>query len=215
MEIEVGDVVYSEEPESGAKGLKKVTKVFINETDVLVKVYAGNEIINATPTHPFWVEGKGWVAAGELIQGDQVRLYSGQFLEISKVVPERLPETIKVYNFEVEDWHTYFVSENNVLVHNSCAVNLPAWKKIQIDMEHILSGHTVGGSRVSNAKTLFPARMNESEIEKAIREAYKNGKKVSSQDGSVLIRGTSGKLTIEMWVNLETKTIETAYPIFK
>ena len=38
-------------------------------------------------------------------------------------------------HFEVEDWHTYFVSENNVLVHNTCAVNLPAWKKIQIDME--------------------------------------------------------------------------------
>ena len=26
-----------------------------------------------------------------------------------------------MYNFEVEDWHTYFVSEQNVLVHNSCS----------------------------------------------------------------------------------------------
>ena len=24
------------------------------------------------------------------------------------------------YNFEVEDFHTYFVSDSNVLVHNSC-----------------------------------------------------------------------------------------------
>ena len=170
-DIEVGDEVYSEDPESGEKGLKKVTRVFVNEADVLVKVYAGSENIKTTPTHPFWVEGKGWIAAGELIQGDQVRLYSDQFLEISKVILERLPETIKVYNFEVKGWHTYFVSESNVLVHNSCAVNLPAWKKIRIDMEHILSGHTVGGSRVSNNKTLFPAKMNQSQIEKAIQEA--------------------------------------------
>ena len=25
-------------------------------------------------------------------------------------------------HFEVEDWHTYFVSENNVLVHNTCEI---------------------------------------------------------------------------------------------
>lgn len=27
---------------------------------------------------------------------------------------------IKVYNFEVEDFYTYFVGENCVLVHNAC-----------------------------------------------------------------------------------------------
>lgn len=27
---------------------------------------------------------------------------------------------IKVYNFEVEDFHTYFVGESSVLVHNDC-----------------------------------------------------------------------------------------------
>ena len=33
---------------------------------------------------------------------------------------EHLDSPIKVYNFEVEDWHTYFVSEHDVFVHNSC-----------------------------------------------------------------------------------------------
>jgi len=28
--------------------------------------------------------------------------------------------TVTVYNFEVEDWHTYFVGEEVVLVHNTC-----------------------------------------------------------------------------------------------
>ena len=33
---------------------------------------------------------------------------------------ECLDKPIKVYNFEVEDWHTYFVSVYNVFVHNTC-----------------------------------------------------------------------------------------------
>lgn len=31
-----------------------------------------------------------------------------------------MDEPIKVYNFEVEDWHTYFVSDSGILVHNLC-----------------------------------------------------------------------------------------------
>ncbi|WP_250815864.1 RHS repeat-associated core domain-containing protein [Clostridium swellfunianum] len=42
-EIEVGDEVYSENPETGEKGLNKVTNVFINETDKLIHVYIDGE----------------------------------------------------------------------------------------------------------------------------------------------------------------------------
>ncbi|MBQ9199125.1 MAG: hypothetical protein IJ141_02985 [Lachnospiraceae bacterium] len=38
---------------------------------------------------------------------------------------EELSEAIKVYNFEVEDWHTYFVGEQGVLVHNNCGETIP------------------------------------------------------------------------------------------
>ncbi len=34
------------------------------------------------------------------------------------VKDEVLKKPVKVYNFEVEDWHTYFVSEMDVFVHN-------------------------------------------------------------------------------------------------
>ena len=29
---------------------------------------------------------------------------------------------VKVFNFEVEDFHTYFVGESHVLVHNACGM---------------------------------------------------------------------------------------------
>lgn len=91
------------------------------------------------------------------------------------------------------------------------AVNLPSLKKIIVDMEHIASGHMVGGSRVSALKTLFPENLSREEVKKLILEAYKNSKRIKTQEERVLLQGND----IEMWVNTKTKTIETAYPIRK
>ena len=33
-----------------------------------------------------------------------------------------LENPVTVYNFAVEDYHTYFVGENGILVHNTCEV---------------------------------------------------------------------------------------------
>ena len=42
----------------------------------------------------------------------------GETREVENVTIEHLDELVKVYNFEVEDWHTYYVTEQEVLVHN-------------------------------------------------------------------------------------------------
>jgi len=80
--------------------------------------------IKATPTHPFWIVGTGWVEAGSLVIGDKLLLYSGKIVTISGIENETLAKPVKVYNFEVEGWHTYFVSEQSVLVHNSCSQSI-------------------------------------------------------------------------------------------
>jgi RHS repeat-associated protein len=95
------------------------------------------------------------------------------------------------------------------------SINLPAWKSIAIDMVHIASGHMTGGSRVSSLKTLFPEGMSSVQVERLIRHAYRNSKRVDSQGDRVLVRGEAGGLAIEMWVNRATRMIETAYPIGK
>jgi len=91
-----------------------------------------------------------------------------------------------------------------------------AWQNVQIDMEHITSGHTPGGSRVSpgSGKDLFPADWDEAKIERAIREAYRNSRKISSiqTTGRVLLQGEGGGRTIQMYLNTTTKTIESAWP---
>lgn len=97
-------------------------------------------------------------------------------------------------------------------------VHFPSAKKVKIEMEHIASGHMQGGSRAnqSKIKTTFPVHMKEKDVERAIKQAYKRGKLIHRQENKVKIRGVSDDgQKIEIWVNVKTGTIDTAYPIHR
>lgn len=53
-------------------------------------------------------------------------LSNGELVTVEWVQHEILESPIKVYNFEVEDFHTYFVGECGVLVHNWCQDDIDA-----------------------------------------------------------------------------------------
>jgi hypothetical protein len=89
---------------------------------------------------------------------------------------------------------------------------MPGWRKINIDMDHIMLGHFPGGSRVSALKDLFPDTMSQQSIESAVRGAYRDSEILARQGDRYLMRGPWGKSSIEMWVNKSTKTIESAWP---
>jgi RHS repeat-associated protein len=92
------------------------------------------------------------------------------------------------------------------------AVNLPAWRTVSINMAHVLERHTVEGA-LSAGRTTFPETMNARQIERAIRQAYRYGAKIGSQGEAVLMRGSYGGLTIDMWLNRATRTIQTGFPV--
>lgn len=52
-------------------------------------------------------------------------LSNGEYVIIEKIEHELLESPVLVYNFEVEDFHTYYVSELGVLVHNMCRPDSP------------------------------------------------------------------------------------------
>ncbi|MCM1161706.1 MAG: polymorphic toxin-type HINT domain-containing protein [Roseburia sp.] len=120
--IEAGDLVYAKDTESGEEGYKEVVRVFKKETKELLHLWIGDTEIDTTPNHPFWIEGYGFREAGELQEGDKVLNADGEVLTVARVELEILEEPVRVYNFEVADWHTYYVSDEEVLVHNTCAV---------------------------------------------------------------------------------------------
>ena len=129
-EIEVGDKVLSENELTGEVAVKTVTETYVNETDELVHIGVNGETVSATPTHPFYVDKLGWTLARSLKAGDVLVLSNGELVTVEWVQHEILESPIKVYNFEVEDFHTYFVGENGVFVHNGCK---NAWNQYQRD----------------------------------------------------------------------------------
>ena len=78
----------------------------------------GEEIIT-TETHPFYVKNQGFIKAGELIVGDELLDVNGNVLLVENFDVELTDKPVKVYNFQVEDFHTYHVSGFSVLVHNA------------------------------------------------------------------------------------------------
>ena len=119
-EIEVGDKVLAYDEETGEQGYKEVVRLFRNKTQEWHHVFVNGEEIVCTAEHPFYVEGKGFVPARELKERDNLLLSDGSKVEIDSLRIEHveIPET--TYNFEVKDFHTYYVSHSNVLVHNVC-----------------------------------------------------------------------------------------------
>ena len=93
--------------------------------------------------------------------------------------------------------------------------NMPAWRKIAIDMKHIRDRHMPGGKDLApgNKKDIFLG-MNEGQVERAVRNAYRQGTVMYSQGDRVFVRGPFGNGNIEMWVNRATKEIESAWPKF-
>ena len=161
--IEVGDYVLAEDTITGEKEYKRVLKVHVSQTTKLVHVTISDEdssetdeTINTTDNHPFYVEGKGWVAAIELEEGDILRTSDGDIKTVKDVAIEYLDEPELIYNLEVEGYHTYFVSDENVLVHNDCpsATNIKAGKNFKshfIDHKKLLE--EVTGKKYSKYKT--------------------------------------------------------------
>ncbi|MBQ3231072.1 MAG: hypothetical protein IJB49_08665 [Clostridia bacterium] len=67
--------------------------------------------------------GKGWIKAKDLRVGDRLVMLNGKTVVVDSVARIILDESITVYNFEVEDFHTYFVGNDGFLVHNTCEPN--------------------------------------------------------------------------------------------
>jgi Pretoxin HINT domain len=111
--------VLSDDPSTpGEIEYKQVVQTFIHETNYLVDVYIGGEKITTTEGHRFWVADVGWVAAKDLNAGAHLQTKTEAWLGIDRV--EKHTEVATVYNFEVQGFHTYFVSDLGLLVHNAC-----------------------------------------------------------------------------------------------
>jgi len=136
-DIKIGDKVWAYNEDSKNLSLKEVIDTFTREFKQIYKIYFGDEVLEATHEHPFFIGGK-WLKVDELKVGDLLTLYDGDTKSILKI--ELVEGDFKVYNFTVDEFHTYFVSKHNVLVHNGTPCN---WKSVKL-FSHTFSVHGSG-----------------------------------------------------------------------
>ena len=117
--IKSGDKVISTDPETMETSPKTVLETYIREVTTLVHLTVNGEEIVTTVDHPFYVNSRGFVKAGELAIGDELLDPNKNILLVENFDVELTEEPVKVYNFEVEDFHTYHVGRLGVLVHNA------------------------------------------------------------------------------------------------
>lgn len=91
--------------------------------DVTIQDASGaDETIDVTPEHPFYVVGVGWTGSSQLTAGERLSQPDGSEATVVSAIADPRPAGVTVYNFEVDQDHTYFVNQGAgaVWVHNSC-----------------------------------------------------------------------------------------------
>lgn len=141
-DIQVGQEVLCRSETTGDQAYRRVVNRFVYHGKVAcqltINVDGLWDTVSVTPEHPVWVNGEGWVEAGNLRRGQILEICNPDAVDhelpIEALLATRLsgqrwtakververhedhPRT--VFSLEVEDFHTYFVGSYGLWVHN-------------------------------------------------------------------------------------------------
>ena len=128
--LHVGDLVLARDEFTGETALRPITALIAGQEreiwEVVVEARSAGGLalrntIGATGDHPWRLMLGEWVETAELHVGDQLRTADGQSATVVSVTKTARKEP--TFNFEVEGFHTYFVGEIGLWVHNACSPN--------------------------------------------------------------------------------------------
>ena len=111
-EIKVGDMVLAFDEQTGEMKEDIVSHVFSYDKEDTYLVI--NNHLRVTPVHGFLSKGE-WLNIGDLKVGDTLTNTKGEDVPIERI--DVIKETVDIYNFEVNPYHTYVA--NGLIVHNS------------------------------------------------------------------------------------------------
>jgi hypothetical protein len=125
-EVQEGDIVLARDESTGENVWRTVIGTFSKMHDSVlvldIQTEAGPDSqIITTEEHPFYVQGRGWIEAGRLEQG--MSLVAAERL-VRLAGMTRVAEQQLAYDLTVDGAHTFFVSEQQVLVHNCPVGNM-------------------------------------------------------------------------------------------
>ena len=204
-EISESDRVLSQNEDTGEQSYQ-VAKLIRKKSKEIVSVKINGQIINATIEHPFMTD-QGWVKAGELHDGSKV-LNSRKEYEVVESIEYKGYNEIEVYNLIVENYHTFFITELGLMVHNIDCKNATLGQifkqvgdnisdtKIKGDFEDVIKklDDIAGRNNIEEYIKNFDSRFrgldpsNLDEIKKIISDASKD----IDNHSSSLFKGTEG-----------------------
>ncbi|MFI6425838.1 polymorphic toxin-type HINT domain-containing protein, partial [Promicromonospora sp. NPDC050880] len=158
QDIVVGDKVWTRNLDTGLDELQLVAETFVHQALALYHLTIDDQRVSTTAEHPFMTADRGWQMAGNLHPGDLLVTPEGTtVLQAVQVEEHDLADIVEVYNFHVENTHTYYVlaGDTPLLVHNAHgddAVRAQVNKHIDDYVEGAVDS-TDAGARMTNVRT--------------------------------------------------------------
>ncbi|ANB92140.1 hypothetical protein MOVS_09330 [Moraxella ovis] len=190
-----GDLIWSRQEFGDEYDYRPViaTKVTPNQEIYEVVVRHSNhttETFKTTKEHPFWVEGIGWLKASLLEQG-MTLLDKHGLPNVTIISQTKLDHTDTVYNFEVQDFHTYHIGEYGVWVHNAdcCEVNQVVDKTKTLSPASTTPSGRISGKLMDTHGGLVEKRKLSPQQQKMVDEIMKGdkgGEKTEKLTSSIL-----------------------------
>ena len=112
--VKVGDLVLSQDPDSGELAYKPVVRTTTATPAELVTLRIDGEKFDCTAGHLFWVCGDGWVRARKLNRNSALHTIDG----VSSTQSVETGPVARTFNMVVADFNTYFVGRQKILVHD-------------------------------------------------------------------------------------------------
>ncbi len=146
QDLQVGDLVQAFDPNTETVKAQTVDAVFVNHDSDLLDVTlvkdasarvsdakvsikhepistqdkpnASSDTVHTTFNHPWLTVDRGWVDAGNLNVGEQVRRLDGSTATVVHI--HLMPGEADMYDLTIHSIHTFVVGELQIVVHNTC-----------------------------------------------------------------------------------------------
>jgi hypothetical protein len=116
-DVRTADRVLSWNPKSRHFEFKSVVRLIRAKKRELILIQGDGWILLCTAEHPFLV-GEEWVVAGKLAEGNLLKDSNGSSARINCITKLTSVVDVDVFNFTVQDNHSYCVGDLGIVVHN-------------------------------------------------------------------------------------------------
>ena len=136
QQLTVGDPIHNRSTTDYSDHQFPITQTFNRTAPGYYELTIAGTLVQATPEHPFWLQGQGWTKVVNLKPGNAIAAAGGDVL-IDNI--RYIHGATPVYNFSVDTHANYFVSPLKLWVHNTngskCqgAEARAAFEKAQLD----------------------------------------------------------------------------------